>query len=159
MDKKVRHPIAYVLAPTTEPYATVAQYYEQAGFTVYLFSQLSSLLDTWSVRPTLQSNILIAHVRDGGLMLARLLNESASTEQNYIVLMDHERNVGAAIPRFLADRIRTAGYSRAPVPRPIALAGSGCRIRYHPSRRCHPHRIGCRRIASAAASAWRPPAG
>lgn len=97
MDKKVRHPIAYVLAPTTEPYATVAQYYEQAGFTVYLFSQLSSLLDTWSVRPTLQSNILVAHVRDGGLMLARLLSESASTEQNYIVLMDHERNVGAAM--------------------------------------------------------------
>ena len=97
MENKARHPIAYVLAPTTEPYATIAQFYEQAGFTVYVFNQLAPLLETWAARPTQQSNVLIAHVNDGGLMLARLVQDSRDFAQDYIVLLDGNRNVQAAM--------------------------------------------------------------
>ncbi len=97
MKNKARHPIAYVLAPTTEPYNRIAHYFEQVGFTVYVFSQLAPLLDTWTARPTQQSNVLIAHVKDGGLMLARMAYETRDLSQDYIVLLDPERNIQAAM--------------------------------------------------------------
>lgn len=97
MENKARHPIAYMLAPANELYTTVAQQYEQVGFTVYVFNQLAPLLETWTARPTQQSNVLIAHVNDGGLMLARLVHDTRNFSQDYIVLLDNNRNVQAAM--------------------------------------------------------------
>jgi DNA-binding response OmpR family regulator len=97
MENKARHPIAYMLAPSNEPYATVAQQYELVGFTVYVFNQLAPLLETWTARPTQQSNVLIAHVNDGGLMLAHLVQDTRDFSQDYIVLLDNNRNVQAAM--------------------------------------------------------------
>ena len=97
MENKARHPIAYVLAPTIETYANIARHYEQVGFTVYVFTQLAQLLDTWTARSTQQSNVLIAHIKEGGLMLARLVQDTRDFGQDFIVLLDHERSVQSAL--------------------------------------------------------------
>ena len=107
MDRKLRPPIAYLLETSQHSFLTIARLLEETGFQVQKHESLASLVENWKDHLIKTPSVVLAHVADGGLMMARLRAENAALPNTPIVLLDDHRDASRAIQ---AIRLHVADY-------------------------------------------------
>ncbi len=107
MDRKLRPPIAYLLETSQHSFITIANLLVETGFQIQKHDSLASLVENWQDHLIKPPSVVLAHVADGGLMMARLRAENADWPDTPIVLLDDHRDATRAIQ---AIRLRVADY-------------------------------------------------
>lgn len=107
MDRKLRPPIAYLLETPQRSFITIASLLEEAGFQIQKYESLAALVESWKDHLIKPPAVVLAHVADGGLMMARLRTENATLPSTPIVMLDDHRDASRAIQ---AIRLQVADY-------------------------------------------------
>ena len=107
MNKKPRSPLAHLLETVGHPLPVVAALLEQAGFVVQKHEDVASLIECWLDDFSQIPSAAVALANQGGLMLARLQNETLNIPDTAVVLLDEQHSVSTAI---LALRLGVADY-------------------------------------------------
>lgn len=107
MDRKFRPPIAYLLETPQHSFLMISNLLEEAGFQIQRHDSLASLVEHWKDHLIKSPSAVLAHVADGGLMMARLRAENATLPNTPIILLDDHRDATRAIQ---AIRLHVADY-------------------------------------------------
>ena len=88
MDRKLRPPIAYLLEPSQHAFIAIENLLVEMGFQIQKQESLASLVENWQDHLIKTPSVVLAHVADGGLMMARLRAENTDWPDTPIVLLD-----------------------------------------------------------------------